>query len=93
MTTPFRKLKSEWMKDRNFRAKYERLKPEFPHALALIKARGKAGLTKSRNLSTDQAAPSEETATLNLSPDFGSSCSRRGKPRKESLPSAGPISL
>jgi predicted transcriptional regulator len=48
MTIPFRKLKTEWMKDRSFRAEYERLKPEFALALALIKAREKAGLTQAQ---------------------------------------------
>ena len=46
MTIPFRKLKDEWMKDPAFRAEYERLKPEFALALALIKARTKAGMTQ-----------------------------------------------
>jgi ribosome-binding protein aMBF1 (putative translation factor) len=46
MRIPFRKLKSEWMKDPAFRAEYERLKPEYELALALIKARERAGLTQ-----------------------------------------------
>jgi ribosome-binding protein aMBF1 (putative translation factor) len=46
MTIPFKKLKSEWMKEAGFRAEYERLKPEFALALALIKARAKAGMTQ-----------------------------------------------
>jgi hypothetical protein len=32
MTTPFKKLKDAWMKDAEFRAEYERLKPEFAPA-------------------------------------------------------------
>jgi ribosome-binding protein aMBF1 (putative translation factor) len=48
MTIPFRKLKSEWMKDSGFRAEYERLKPEFALALSLIRAREKAGLTQAQ---------------------------------------------
>jgi ribosome-binding protein aMBF1 (putative translation factor) len=44
MTIPFKKLKDEWMKDAAFRAEYEKLKPEF--ALALVKARAKAGMTQ-----------------------------------------------
>jgi DNA-binding XRE family transcriptional regulator len=43
---PFKKLKDAWMKDPSFRAEYDRLKPEYELALALIKARGKAGLTQ-----------------------------------------------
>lgn len=46
MTIPFKKLKDEWMKDPAFRAEYDRLKPEFALALALIEARAKAGLTQ-----------------------------------------------
>ena len=48
MTIPFKKLKAEWMKDAAFRAEYERLKPEFALALALIKAREKAGMTQAQ---------------------------------------------
>ena len=47
MTVPFKRLKNAWMKDPAFRAEYERLKPEFVLALALINAREKAGLTQS----------------------------------------------
>ena len=39
MTIPFKKLKNEWLKDPAFRAEYERLKPEYALALALIKVR------------------------------------------------------
>ena len=46
MTIPFKKLKDQWMKDPAFRAEYDRLKPEYELALALIKARTKAGLTQ-----------------------------------------------
>lgn len=46
MTIPFKKLKDEWMKDPAFRVEYDRLKPEFALALALIEARAKAGLTQ-----------------------------------------------
>lgn len=46
MTIPFRKLKDAWLKDPAFRAEYDRLAPEFALALALIKARAKAGLTQ-----------------------------------------------
>ncbi len=46
MTIPFKKLKDEWMKSPSFRAEYERLEPEFALALALIKARTKAGMTQ-----------------------------------------------
>jgi len=46
MTIPFKKIKDEWMKDPAFRAEYDRLTPEFALALALIKARAKAGLTQ-----------------------------------------------
>ena len=48
MTIPFRKLKNEWLKEPGFRAEYERLKPEFALALALLKARTKAGLTQAQ---------------------------------------------
>ena len=48
MTIPFKKLKDEWMKDPAFRAEYDRLKPEYELALALIKARAKAGLTQAQ---------------------------------------------
>ncbi len=46
MTIPFKKLKDEWLKDPAFRAEYDRLKPEFALALALIMARTKAGMTQ-----------------------------------------------
>jgi hypothetical protein len=46
MTIPFRRLKSEWMRDTGFRAEYERLKPEFALALAFIKAYEKTGLIR-----------------------------------------------
>jgi hypothetical protein len=36
MTIPFKKLKDEWTKRPSFRAEYDRLKPEFALALALI---------------------------------------------------------
>jgi ribosome-binding protein aMBF1 (putative translation factor) len=58
MTIPFKKLKDEWMKDPAFRAEYERLKPEYALALALIKAREKAGLTQAqvaRRMGTTQS--------------------------------------
>jgi ribosome-binding protein aMBF1 (putative translation factor) len=48
MTIAFKKLKTDWMKDAAFRAEYERLKPEFALALALIKAREKAGMTQAQ---------------------------------------------
>ena len=43
---PFKTLKDAWMKAPAFRAEYDRLKPEYELALALIKARSKAGLTQ-----------------------------------------------
>ncbi len=43
MTIPFEKLKKEWLKSPSFRAEYDRLKPEFALALALIKARNAGG--------------------------------------------------
>jgi ribosome-binding protein aMBF1 (putative translation factor) len=58
MTIPFRKLKDEWMKDAAFRTEYERLKPEYELALALIRAREKAGLTQAevaRRMGTTQS--------------------------------------
>jgi len=58
MTIPFKKLKNEWLKDPAFRAEYERLKPEYKLALALIKAREKAGLTQAevaRRMGTTQS--------------------------------------
>lgn len=58
MTIPFKKLKDEWMKEPSFRAEYERLKPEFALALALIKARNKAGMTQAdvaRKMRTTQS--------------------------------------
>ncbi|HEY4116177.1 MAG TPA: helix-turn-helix transcriptional regulator [Rhizomicrobium sp.] len=58
MTIPFKTLKNEWMKDPSFRAEYERLKPEYALALALIKARSKAGLTQAdvaRKMRTTQS--------------------------------------
>lgn len=48
MTIPFKTIKDEWMKNPSFRAEYERLKPEYELALALIKARIKAGLTQAQ---------------------------------------------
>jgi len=58
VTIPFKKFKDEWMKDAEFRAEYERLKPEFALALALIKAREKAGMTQAqvaRRMGTTQS--------------------------------------
>jgi ribosome-binding protein aMBF1 (putative translation factor) len=58
MTISFEKLKKEWMKDPAFRAEYDRLKPEFALALALINARTKAGLTQAdvaRKMRTTQS--------------------------------------
>lgn len=58
MTIPFKKLKDEWTKDPAFRAEYERLKPEYALALALVKARAKAGLTQAdvaRKMRTTQS--------------------------------------
>jgi ribosome-binding protein aMBF1 (putative translation factor) len=58
MTIPFRKLRDEWMKDAAFRAEYERLKPEYELALALIRAREKAGITQAevaRRMGTTQS--------------------------------------
>ena len=58
MTIPFKKLKDAWMKDAGFRAEYERLKPEYALALALVKARTKAGMTQSdvaRKMRTTQS--------------------------------------
>lgn len=58
MTIAFKKIKSAWMKDRAFRTEYERLKPEFALALALIKAREKAGMTQAqvaRRMGTTQS--------------------------------------
>jgi predicted transcriptional regulator len=58
MTIPFKKLKEAWMKDPAFRAEYERLKPEFALALALIKARERAGMTQAqvaRRMGTTQS--------------------------------------
>jgi ribosome-binding protein aMBF1 (putative translation factor) len=48
MTIPFSKLKAAWKKDPAFRDAYEKLKPEFALALALIKAREKAGMTQAQ---------------------------------------------
>ena len=48
MTIPFSKIKDKWMKDPAFRAEYDRLEPEYALALALIKARTKAGLTQAQ---------------------------------------------
>lgn len=48
MTIPFKKVKAEWMKDPAFRAEYDRLKPEFELARALLEARAKAGLTQAQ---------------------------------------------
>jgi ribosome-binding protein aMBF1 (putative translation factor) len=58
MTIPFKKLKAAWLKDAAFRAEYERLKPEYALALALIRAREKAGLTQAqvaRRMKTTQS--------------------------------------
>lgn len=58
MTIPFKKLRNAWMKDSAFRAEYERLKPEYALALALIRAREKAGLTQAqvaRRMKTTQS--------------------------------------
>ncbi|HTQ13701.1 MAG TPA: helix-turn-helix transcriptional regulator [Rhizomicrobium sp.] len=48
MTIPFKKLNDEWLKSPSYRAEYDRLKPEFALALALIQARSKAGLTQAQ---------------------------------------------
>ena len=48
MTIPFKKLRDEWLKDLAFRAEYDRLKPAFALALALIAAQEEAGLTGRR---------------------------------------------
>lgn len=58
MTIPFRKLKDEWLKDPGFRAEYDRLKPEYALALALLTARAKAGMTQAevaRKMRTTQS--------------------------------------
>jgi ribosome-binding protein aMBF1 (putative translation factor) len=58
MTIPFEKLKKEWLKSASFRAEYDRLKPEFALALALIKARTRAGMTQAdvaRKMRTTQS--------------------------------------
>jgi ribosome-binding protein aMBF1 (putative translation factor) len=58
MTIPFKKLKDEWMKDPAFRAEYDKLKPEFALALAMVKARTKAGMTQAdvaRKMRTTQS--------------------------------------
>lgn len=58
MTIPLKKLKDEWMKDPAFRAEYDCLKLEFAPALALIKARTKAGMTQAdvaRKMRTTQS--------------------------------------
>jgi len=58
MTIPFSKVKNAWMKEAGFRAEYERLKPEYALALALIRARTKAGLTQAevaRKMRTTQS--------------------------------------
>ena len=51
MTTPFRELKTRWMKDPAFRDEFEALGPEFALARQLIQARARAGLTQ-RELAT-----------------------------------------
>ena len=48
MTIPFKKLKAEWMKDPAFRAEYDKLKPEFELARALLEAHAKSGLTQAQ---------------------------------------------
>lgn len=56
---PFKKLKDAWMNDPAFRSEYDRLKLEFALALALMKAREKAGLTQAqvaRRMRTTHAA-------------------------------------
>ena len=58
MPIPFRRLKNAWLKEPGFRAEYERLKPEFALALALLQARTKAGLTQAdvaRKMRTTQS--------------------------------------
>lgn len=58
MTIPLKKLKDEWMKDPTFRAEYDKLKPEFALALAMVKARAKAGMTQAdvaRKMRTTQS--------------------------------------
>ena len=64
MRIPFKKLKDEWMRDPAFRAEYERLKPEFALALALVKARTKAGMTQAdvaKKMRTTQSAASNSS--------------------------------
>ncbi len=39
MNIRFKKLKDGWMKDPAFRAEYDKLKPEFETALAVVKSR------------------------------------------------------
>jgi len=52
MTIPFKTLKDSWMKDPAFRAEYERLKPEFAHALSARKIRQirKRRVTRKRSI-------------------------------------------
>jgi len=46
MTIPFRDVKKKWMKDPEFRRRYDELGPEFALARSLIEARLAAGLTQ-----------------------------------------------
>ncbi len=58
MTIPFKKLRDEWMRSPSFRAEYEKLRPEYALALALVKARTRAGMTQAdvaRKMRTTQS--------------------------------------
>jgi ribosome-binding protein aMBF1 (putative translation factor) len=74
MTIPFAKIRERWMKDKNFRAEYERIGPEMEIAVAIAEARTRAGLTQKQlaervgttqsvisRLESGQAEPSTRT--------------------------------
>jgi hypothetical protein len=74
MTIPFEKLKKEWLKSPSFRAEYDRLKPEFELALALIQARAKAAMTQAdvaRKMRTTQSVVARIESDSKASPQGG----------------------
>jgi len=57
--TALKRLKNKWQADSEFRAAYDRLKPEFAVARQLITARHRAGLSQAevaRRMHTTQSA-------------------------------------
>jgi len=59
MTIPFERLATEWMKDPEVKAAYDRLAPEFEFSAELLRARLRAGLSQAElaeRMGTSQSA-------------------------------------